>query len=186
MNAALLVGVEPASIAALSVLFLGERLSAARAAAIALGLSGALFIVWQGVPLSSLATGGRARGGLLLLAHGFFWALCSVIGKPSLRRLGAMDFSALMIVFAAIAAAALAWPWDAGARVWPVNPAAWGALLFLALGVGVLGVAAWNKALGLMPASTRSPSSRSRLSACSWERSSTTSRSRLGAGREAL
>lgn len=152
-NAALLIGVEPVSIALLSVLFLGERMTAARAAAIALGLCGAFLIVWQGAPLSGLLAAGSARGDLLLFAHGFFWALYSVIGKAALKRIPPLEFTALATFFALLPLSAAAWPWTGAVRAWPVSLESAAAVVFLAGAVGVAGVYLWNKALELLPAS---------------------------------
>ncbi len=146
-NASLLIGMEPLSVVVMSALFLGEEFSLLKGGAVALGLAGSSIIVLQGPPWAA-ALAPHWRGDLLLALQGFLWALYSVIGKPVLRRVDPMTFCGLttLIALPVVALGAL----RDGIHV----PAAHlGAVAYLALGVTVLGVVTWNKALEEVPAS---------------------------------
>jgi drug/metabolite transporter (DMT)-like permease len=151
-NASLLVGIEPVSITLLSALFLGERLMPLRAAAIAGGIAGASLIVLQGIPFWSASIQPQVRGDLLLILHGFCWSLYSVIGKPVLKDVDAMSFTAITTALGLVPIAAAAYPSVVGAPIIPSYPAFLG-VVFLGLGGTFLGTLSWNKALELVPAS---------------------------------
>ncbi len=146
-NAALLIGAEPLSVVILSALFLGEALTAFKAAAIGCGIAGSALIVMQGPPWSAPLTP-HWRGDLLLLTHGFFFALYSVIGKPVLRRVDQLTFSAVSTLFALPVLGLAAW-----LEGFALPTRSFGALAYLAIVVTIGGVLTWNAALQLVPAS---------------------------------
>lgn len=150
-NASLLIGVEPVAIVLLSAVFLGEMMTVLKTTAIALGLAGSSLIVLQAWPWDAQLTP-RLKGDALLFLHGVLWALFSVIGKPVLRKVDSLTFTALAIVFAlaALALSALA-GLDVGHL--RVSGQALLAVSFLAIGVTFLGTLAWSKGLEMVPAS---------------------------------
>ncbi|MDX6768398.1 MAG: EamA family transporter [Elusimicrobiota bacterium] len=155
-SASLLVGMEPVTIVLLSSLFLGERLGRAKLAAMALGLTGATFIAFQGLPRLGAAVSGRLLGDLILVLHGACWALYTVIGKRVLEKLEPMDFAAITTVFGFVGIAA--WAAAAGLRpdAWAAVPArSWAALAYLVVAVSLVGTWAWNAGLRGLDASTQ-------------------------------
>lgn len=151
-NASLLIGIEPISLVLLSALFLGERLTWAKAAAIACGTLGAGLITLQGIPFWTVAIRPQLRGDLLLIVHGFCWSLYSIIGKPALKEVDPMAFTSITTALSLLPIAAAAFP---AVNVSPAlpSPSALGGVLFLGVGVTFLGTLSWNKALQLVPAS---------------------------------
>jgi drug/metabolite transporter (DMT)-like permease len=152
-NGALLIGVEPITVALLGALVLGERLGPLRALALALGLAGATTIVANGIPLVTVTYTPHLVGDLLLVAHGAAWAIYSIAGKPLLGRHPpvAVTAAGALVAIPAIAPFAAA---ELAGVTW--GPAAWSGLAWAA-GLGVLasglGGLGWNVALRRMDAS---------------------------------
>lgn len=145
-EAALLTCVEPVCIVMMSTLLLGELLSLRKAGSIVCGVTGAGLIILQGVPGLGELRATHWRGDLLLFAQGFFWALYTIIGKPSLKRVDPMIFTAIT--------SALALPVLGAAAFFA--PRAMGATAPLLIGAvfGFVGPLVWNYAMEVVPAST--------------------------------
>lgn len=152
-NAALLIGVEPISIVLLSALFLGERLTFLKSASIVGGVAGAALLVLQGIPLINVTVTPQLKGDVLLVLHGFFWSLYSVIGKPILNRIDPMVLTFITTVIGLIPMAVLAWPHLPSVLENPPGWQAWAALLYLAFALTFMGTLLWNLALKEAPAS---------------------------------
>jgi drug/metabolite transporter (DMT)-like permease len=148
-KAALLVGVEPVSVILLSALLLGERAGSRAWLAMAFSLAGAALIVGRGAEGSA-----QWRGDLILAAHGFCWALYTVLGKKALAEVDPLAFTGIVNALGA-AALAFALPWR-GASL-PVGAESWAALLFLTVAVTFLVCLWWNQALSRVPASAVAP-----------------------------
>ena len=152
-SASLLVGMEPVAIVLLSALFLGEALSGLKVVSLALGLSGALLIAFQGFPTLSGAFTNRLKGDLILATHGCCWALYSVLGKSALKRVDPLDFTAVTSIIGFLGVAAWAWPGTQPAAWHAVPLRAWLAMAYLAVAGGFLAVILWNVALKKVEAS---------------------------------
>lgn len=155
-SASLLIGLEPVVIVLLSSVFLGETLGRWKLLAMALGLTGASFIAFQGPPRLGDAFSDRLRGDLILTVHGACWALYTVIGKPVLKKLTPLDYAAVTTTFGFAGIAV--WAAAAGLRpeTWSAAPAsAWLALAYLVVGVSLVGTWAWNAGLTGLDASTQ-------------------------------
>lgn len=152
-SASLLVGIEPVTIVLLSALFLGERLNGLKIASLVLGLTGAMFIAFQGLPTLSGAFTDRLKGDLILATHGGCWALYSVLGKSALKRVKPLDFTAITSIIGFFGVAAWALP-GAAPSSWSAAPAsAWLSMTYLAAAGGFLAVILWNTALEKVDAS---------------------------------
>lgn len=150
-NASILIGVEPVSLILLSAVFLGEPLTLLKWGSVLCGFSGAALVVSQGrLPDFGSST---LRGDLLLFLHGFCWALYSVIGKPLLKKIEPLAFTAVTTVFALVPISLAAWPSMSAGRAEPVGGSAVGGIVYLAVVVTFLSTSLWNKALQRVPAS---------------------------------
>ena len=152
-SAALLVGIEPVTIVLLSALFLGERLNGLKIVSLILGLSGAMLIAFQGFPTLSGAFSDRLKGDLILAFHGGCWALYSVLGKSALKRVNALDFTAITSIIGFIGITLWAGSGVEPATWSAVAPRAWLAMVYLAAAGGYLAVILWNVALEKVEAS---------------------------------
>lgn len=147
-NGALLSPLEPIGILFGSVLLLGERLTAPRALAMALGAGGATLVVMAG---GSGPTGGHLAGDLLIAAGHLAWAIYTLAAKPLVARLDPLRISLWSVALSLPPCAALAAtePFDL-ARALP----ALGWLLSAALLSTAIGTYAWNHALQHVSAGT--------------------------------
>ena len=146
-EAALLTAVEPVSIVIMSSLLLGEALNSRKVAAIACGLGGSLLIILQGIPFLAELSAPHWRGDALLFTQGFFWALYTIIGKPALRRVDPMTFTAITTVASlpVLALAAFLEPASAAGGAWP---------LVVGVVMTFFGPLVWNYAMEVVPASS--------------------------------
>ena len=152
-SASLLVGIEPVTIVLLSALFLGEALTGLKVLSLVLGLTGAMFIAFQGFPSLSGVFTDRLKGDLILAFHGSCWALYSVLGKSALERVDPLDFTAVTSIIGFAGVALWAAPGVSPASWGTVAPAAWLAMAYLAVAGGFLAVILWNVALKKVEAS---------------------------------
>lgn len=144
-EAALLTCVEPVCIVAMSALLLREALGRRKLLSIAAGVSGAVLIILQGLPLMTEVRATHWRGDLLLFTQGFFWALYTIIGKPVLKRVDPMAFTAITSTLAlpALGLAAFFCP----GRMGSAGPLVVGAVF------GLVGPLVWNYAMEVVSAS---------------------------------
>lgn len=146
-NTGWLIGLVPIWSAVLSAIFLGERFGRWKIAGLVGGFAGALLVVTRGELSTRVLGSPSTLGDLLILVSTVNWAVYSVLGHATIRRLGprratsgAMLFGALMLAPVFVV--------QRGWREWPnLTPTGWGALLFLALGCSALGYLFWYGAL---------------------------------------
>lgn len=153
-NAALIVGAIPAIAAGLSIVLLKEKVTARRAAGIALSLAGVALVA--GAPV----TGGhdfRWAGDLLMVGAALAWGIFTIQGK----RLGG-SHDALASTTAAIGSSlfflvplALGEMVVSGAPT--VSPSSLGAVAYLGLGASAAAFVLWNFALRHVDASAAAP-----------------------------
>ncbi len=129
---ALLLYLHPALVALLSATFLHERLTAAKASALAIALAGTVLTVAPTVG-SSAADGGGARvaaGVGFAIAAAIFYSFYIVVGAWLGRRVAASAMSTIVIASAAVvfAAAVLV-----RGPAWPQSTTGWLAVLAIAL-----------------------------------------------------
>jgi drug/metabolite transporter (DMT)-like permease len=148
-----LIGLTPLWSAIFSAVVLHEAFGPGKLAGLALGFAGAVLVVTQGRIDPGLFALPSTRGDLLILASTFNWALYTVIGQPTLRRLGALRATAGMMV--------LGWlmltPVFVLARGWreyaSLSAVGWTAILFLGIACSGLGYLFWYGALAREEAS---------------------------------
>jgi len=133
--------------AILAAIFLHERFGPWKIIALIGSTAGALLVITRGDLSASIFGLPSTRGDLLILASTLNWAIYSVVGHPTIRRLGprratsgAMLFGTLMMtpIFAM----------RAGWRELPrLTSTGWLAILFLGIGCSALGYLFWYGAL---------------------------------------
>jgi drug/metabolite transporter (DMT)-like permease len=142
-----LIGLIPVWSALLAAVLLRERFGPRKIAGLVVGFAGAVLVVTRGDFGAGLLTLPSTRGDLLVLASTFNWAVYTVLGHSTIRRLGparatagAMLLGWLMLAPIFLATAG----WSDYARL---SPAGWGALLFLGIAASGLGYLFWYAAL---------------------------------------
>jgi drug/metabolite transporter (DMT)-like permease len=152
-SAGWLIGLIPIWTAVLGRWLRGERFGRRKVCGLVVGLAGAILVVTGG-KIGREALGlPSTRGDLLFLASTLNWAVYTVLGHGTLRRLGALPATAGAMV--------LGWAMLAPGFVlragWAEIPAltagGWGSLLFLGLACSGLGYLFWYGALEKIEAS---------------------------------
>lgn len=142
-----LIGLIPVWSALLAAVLLRERFGPRKIAGLVVGFAGAVLVVTRGEFGGGLLALPSTRGDLLVLASTLNWAVYSVLGHATIRRLGPTRATAggmlmgwLMLAPFFLASAG----WSDYARL---SPSGWGALLFLGIAASGLGYLFWYGAL---------------------------------------
>jgi drug/metabolite transporter (DMT)-like permease len=142
-----LIGVTPIWSAVLSAIVFRERFGFWKIVGLAGGFAGALLVITRGEFDSRVLALPSTRGDLLILISTVNWAVYSVIGHSTIKRLGprVATSGAMLIGVVMLAPLFVA---RAGWREIPhLTPIGWLALLFLAVGCSALGYLFWYGAL---------------------------------------
>lgn len=142
-----LIGVTPIWSAVLSAIVFRERFGFWKIVGLAGGFAGALLVITRGEFDSRVLALPSTRGDLLILISTINWAVYSVIGHSTIKRLGprVATSGAMLIGVVMLAPLFVA---RAGWREIPhLTPIGWLAVLFLAVGCSALGYLFWYGAL---------------------------------------
>jgi drug/metabolite transporter (DMT)-like permease len=142
-----LIGLIPIWSAVLGALLLGERFGALKVPGLLLGAAGAIVLMTRGSSSAGPLALPSTRGDLLILASTLNWAIYSILGRETLKRLGSAraTAAAMLLGWAMMAPFFL---WGSGWReLSALSAAGWGAVLFLGIGASGLGYLFWYMAL---------------------------------------
>jgi drug/metabolite transporter (DMT)-like permease len=152
VNTGWLVGLTPVWSALLAALTLGERMGGAKILGLLLGFAGAALVVTQGRLDLDMLRLPATRGDMLILASTLNWSVYTVLGHPTLRRLGARRATAGGFATGFLILLPL-FLWQSGWReLSRLSPTGWVALLFLGIACSGLGYLFWYAALEKMEA----------------------------------
>lgn len=153
-HGAVLTSVTPAFILVFAAVWLGERLTGRKAAAVAVATGGALLVIEQP---GGFALEARAFwGDVLLLAAGVSWALYTVLSRRAARRhppvvtTAAATLWGLLFLLPWLPLEFRDWPWT------PLPAAVWWGVLYLGVVSTALAFWLWNTGFTLMQAGTAS------------------------------
>jgi len=146
-HAGWLIEITPIWSVILAWLILGERIRFREAIAMFVAFSGAVLVITRGDFSSAILGLPSTRGDFLILASTVNWAVYTVIGRGTLRALGARRATAWamtsgLVMFMPFFVARAGWRAFAG-----LTPAAWGSVLFLGICCSGLGYLLWYAAL---------------------------------------
>jgi drug/metabolite transporter (DMT)-like permease len=128
-----LIGLIPIWSAVLSAVFLRERFGPARAAGLALGFAGAVLVVTRGRLSGDFLRLPQTTGDFLVLASTVNWAIYSVMGRGTLRSIGATRATAGAMLLGWVLLLPL-YVRESGWSQFPgLSPSGWAALLFLGI-----------------------------------------------------
>jgi drug/metabolite transporter (DMT)-like permease len=153
VNTGWLIGLTPIWSALLAAAFLRERFTPLKLAGLVLGFVGGALVVTRGRLDGALLALPSTRGDLLILVSTLNWAVYSVIGRGTLRRLGAARATAGAMVagFAMLAVPFAAS--DAWRGLLQLSPTGWLGVAFLGICCSGLGYFFWFTALDAVDAS---------------------------------
>ena len=148
-----LIGVTPIWSAVLAAAFLGEGFGPRKILGLLIGLTGALLVITRGELSAGVLALPSTRGDLLVLASTWTWAIYTILGSDTLKRLGSARATAaamfagwvMMIPFFV---AAFGWH-----EYWHLSSTSLVAILFLGVGCSGLGYWFWYAALERIDAS---------------------------------
>ena len=142
-----LIGVTPIWSAVLGAVFLGEGFGARKVLGLLIGFAGALLVITRGEPSAEVLALPSTRGDLLVLASTWTWAIYTMLGRDTLKRLG----SARATAAAMFAGWAMMIPFFVSATGWQeysaVSSTTLIAISFLGVGCSGLGYWFWYAAL---------------------------------------
>jgi drug/metabolite transporter (DMT)-like permease len=153
VNTGWLIGLVPIWSALLSALVLRERFGPGKLAGLLVGFAGALLVVTRGELSGRVLALPATRGDLLVLASTVNWAVYTVLGHATIRRLGPQRATAGAML---LGWAMLLPPFAAFGGVGELgrlSATGWGAVLFLGLACSGLGYLFWYAALERIEAS---------------------------------
>ena len=146
-NSGWLIGLTPLWSAMLAAIVLRERFGAWKIVGLVGGFAGALLVVTRGDFSARVLGRPSTIGDLLIFISTINWAIYSVVGHPTIRKLGPRRATAGAMLFGA----AMLTPFFIAQRGWrelpQFSPAGWGAMLFLAICCSALGYLFWYGAL---------------------------------------
>ena len=148
-----LIGLTPIWSAVLATVFLGEGFGRRKVFGLFIGLIGALLVVTRGELSTDVLALPSTRGDLLVLASTWTWAIYTILGRDTLKRLG----SARATAAAMFAGWAMMIPFFVAAAGWheyrDLSSTSVMAILFLGIGCSGLGYWLWYAALERIDAS---------------------------------
>jgi drug/metabolite transporter (DMT)-like permease len=146
-HAGWLIGLTPVWSAILSAIVLRERFGFWKVLGLTGGFAGAVLVITRGDFSSSILSLPSTRGDILIFASTFNWAIYSVVGHPTIRRLGPRLATAGMMTSGALMLA----PFFVAHRGWREIPhlsrTGWIAITFLSVGCSAIGYLLWYGAL---------------------------------------
>lgn len=151
-NASLIIATSPLSVAILSALFFGERLTPPKALGIAISYTGVILVVTQG-SLSALWDTRYLLGNLIMIFNSFCWALFTVLGGRMAGKYPPFAVSAWIGIIGAIGLLPLGISAGLLQQLPQVTWSGCLAVLFLATFCTVIGYGGWYYALARLDAS---------------------------------
>lgn len=148
-----LIGLIPIWSAVLSAVVLRERFGPGKLSGLVLGFIGAVIVVTRGHFDSGLLALPATRGDLLILASTLNWAIYSVVGHGTLRRLGPSRATAGAMLLGWLMLAPLFFLHRGWSEYAQLTRVGWGATFFLGIGCSGLGYLFWYGALRRVEAS---------------------------------
>ena len=148
-----LIGLTPIWSAVLAAVFLGERFGPRKVIGLVLGTVGALLVITRGELSARVLALPSTQGDLLVLASTVTWAIYTILGPKTLKRLG----SARATAGAMLAGWAMMIPFFVNTAGWQeyrsLSATAMTAIVFLGVGCSGLGYLLWYAALERIEAS---------------------------------
>jgi len=148
-----LIGLIPLWTALLSRLVLKEAMGPQKLAGLLVGFLGAVLLITRGELSSRLLSLPTTRGDLLVLLSTINWAVYSVLGHGTLRKLGAVRATAGAMILGWLMLMPLFVAQAGWRELGHVSPAGWVSVVFLGVGCSGLGYLFWYGALEKLEAS---------------------------------
>jgi drug/metabolite transporter (DMT)-like permease len=146
-HAGWLIGLIPIWSAVLSATLLKERFGGMKLAGLVGGFIGALLVITRGQLSGGTLQLPGTRGDFLILLSTINWAVYSVVGRATLKRLGSNRATAGAMLFGWLMLTPLFLFKSGWRELSNLSMGGWGAILFLGIGCSGLGYLFWYSAL---------------------------------------
>jgi drug/metabolite transporter (DMT)-like permease len=133
-NASLYAVTGPITIALIAALFLGERITWQKALGIGCAMAGVIIVLGIDT-LKEFELKGRLLGDLLVFASIFMWGIFTVLGKDMIRKMSAIDMTAVVTFMGTIYMIPIGWIESSRSSFSfaSITAEAWGAVAFLGI-----------------------------------------------------
>ena len=148
-----LIGLIPLWTAVLSRLLLKESMGPQKLTGLAVGFVGAVLLITRGEMSSRLLSLPTTRGDMLVLLSTINWAVYSVLGHGTLRKLGAVRATAGAMILGWFMLLPLFFFQHGWRELGQVSPVGWASVFFLGVCCSGLGYLFWYGALERLEAS---------------------------------
>jgi len=147
IHAGWLIGLVPIWSAILSAALLKERFGIMKVAGLVGGFIGALLVISKGQLNAQALSLPSTRGDFLILVSTLNWAIYSIMGHATIKRLGATRATAGAMLFGWLMLLPF-FLYERGWHQWPhISGAGWEAIFFLGIGCSAIGYLTWYSAL---------------------------------------
>jgi drug/metabolite transporter (DMT)-like permease len=148
-----LIGLIPLWTAVLSRLLLKESMGPQKLTGLLVGFAGAVLLITRGEISSRLLSLPTTRGDMLVLLSTINWAVYSVLGHGTLRKLGAVRATAGAMILGWLMLLPLFFSQHGWREFGQVSPVGWASVFFLGVCCSGLGYLFWYGALERLEAS---------------------------------
>lgn len=133
-NASLYAVTGPITIALIAALFLGERITWKKALGIGCAMVGVIIVLGIDT-LKEFELKGRLLGDLLVFGSLFMWGIFTVLGKDMMRKMSAVDLTAIVTFMGTLYMIPIGWIETRGSSFSfaAITAEAWGAVAFLGI-----------------------------------------------------
>lgn len=153
VNTGWLIGLIPIWSALLAAVLLREQFGFTKLAGLMVGFAGAALVVTRGVIDLDVLALPSTRGDLLILASTVNWAVYTILGHATIRKLGATRATAGAMLFGWLMLLPLFVARTGWREIPNLTAPGWGALCFLGIGCSGLGYLFWYGAVEKIEAS---------------------------------
>lgn len=154
-NMALFASTTPVFVVILARIFLGERISLARAIGLLVAICGMMTIATRG-QLDVLLSMTFRAGDVWMFFAGLLWAIYSILVKKKPAEINPLAYLGVTFLVGAIPLIPAALIENAHAQPWTLTPAIMGAVLYIGIGASLAAFFLWNSAVAIIGPGTSS------------------------------
>lgn len=154
-NMALFASTTPVFVVILARIFLGERISIARAVGLLIAICGMMTIATRG-QLNVLLSMTFRAGDIWMFFAGLLWAIYSILVKKKPAEISPLSFLGVTFLIGAIPLIPAALLENVHAQPWTLTPAIIGAVVYIGIGASLAAFFLWNSAVEIIGPGTSS------------------------------
>ncbi|WP_318582635.1 DMT family transporter [Bacillus paranthracis] len=155
MNGALIMATNPLVTTLLASVILREKIVKRQGIGMLLALIGVVFVLTQGsfIAIQNLSF---SKGDFYILLGNICWALYGVLGRKFIKTGSPIQTTTYTMTIGALAFTIMSFTQKSTVPLFEITLLAWGAILFMAIGMSVLGYLWWNNGIAQIGAARTS------------------------------